>query len=53
MFAALARYEWALLEVVVLGLLFWQLFSLRRANRHAKDAEARAAAERDAGEGGG
>jgi hypothetical protein len=29
----LARYEWILIELVVLGILVWQLISVNRASR--------------------
>jgi hypothetical protein len=33
MFAALARYEWILVELLVLGFLVWQLVSVIREQR--------------------
>lgn len=34
------RFEWIFVLVVVLGLGFWELFSLKRANRKAREEEA-------------
>lgn len=34
------RFEWLFVLLIVLGLGFWELFSLRRANRKAREAEA-------------
>jgi len=31
--SGLARFEWILIDALVLGLLFWQLVSVRRAIR--------------------
>ena len=33
----MARYEWAVIEVIVLALLVWELRSVRRASRRAGD----------------
>ena len=33
----LARYEWILIELLVLGLLVWQLVSVRRDIRRHRD----------------
>ncbi len=33
----MARYEWALIELIVLALLVWELFNVRRAARKAGD----------------
>jgi len=34
----LARFEWILIEVLVLGILVWQLVSVRRAIRRDREA---------------
>ncbi len=36
-----ARYEWMILFVILLGLLLWELRSVRRDIRRAREAEAR------------
>lgn len=36
----IVRFEWLLTLVVVLGLGFWELFSLRRDNRKVREQEA-------------
>ncbi len=33
----MARYEWALIELIVLALLIWELWRVRRASRLAGD----------------
>ena len=35
----LARFEWMGFEGIVLAVLFWQLFSLRREQRRDREAE--------------
>jgi hypothetical protein len=35
----LAKFEWVGFEGIVLFILFWQLFSLRREQRRDKEAE--------------
>jgi hypothetical protein len=47
---ALSNWEWAIGEVVVLPLLFWELYRLRRSQR--RDREAMRDAERSSGNGG-
>ena len=37
-----AQWEWALGEFVVLGILFWELYSLRRTRRRDREAAQRA-----------
>ena len=44
--AGLARFEWILIELIVLGVLIWQCVSIRRAVR--RDREAAAKARQDA-----
>jgi hypothetical protein len=36
-----ARYEWAIMLLIPLGLLLWELRSIRREIRRAREAEAR------------
>jgi hypothetical protein len=36
-----ARYEWAIMLLIPLGLLLWELRSIRRELRRAREAEAR------------
>lgn len=44
-------YEGLVVLVLVLGFGFWELFSLKRANREALEKEAAAQADRDSMEG--
>lgn len=44
-------YEGLVVLVLVLGFGFWELFSLKRANREAREKEAAAQADRDSTEG--
>jgi hypothetical protein len=37
MLATLARYEWALMLLIPIALLLWELANLRRAKRRAGD----------------
>jgi hypothetical protein len=39
--AWMARYEWIIIEVLVLGLLLWQLVSIRRAIRADREKQRR------------
>lgn len=39
--AGLARFEWILIEIIVLGLLLWQWVSIRRAVRRDREAAAK------------
>ena len=49
MLAGIAQYEWMILEVAVLGFLFYQLWSVRRSIRHDREAAARRKVEQDGG----
>jgi hypothetical protein len=42
-----ARYEWILIELLVLGILVWQLISVRRLVRKDKAAAKAPPVERD------
>jgi hypothetical protein len=46
------RFEWLFVLVIVLGLGFWELFSLKRANRKAREEEAAEQARSGRGEAG-
>ncbi len=37
----MARFEWILIELIVLGLLIWQVVSIRRAVRRDRQAAAK------------
>jgi hypothetical protein len=41
MAAGLARFEWILIELIVLGLLIWQFVSIRRAVRRDREEAAK------------
>jgi hypothetical protein len=41
MVAGLARFEWILIEAIVMGVLIWQLVSIRRAVRRDREAAAK------------
>lgn len=47
---SLSDFAWAIGEIVILMLLFWELYRLRRSQR--RDREARRDAEKRAGDGG-
>ena len=41
--ATLARFEWVIVELIVMGLLIWQFVSIRRAVRRDREEAARQA----------
>ena len=47
----LGRWEWAIGEIIVLPLLFFELFRLRRSQRRDREAAAREAAAGESGMG--
>jgi hypothetical protein len=43
-FSSAGRWEWAIAELIILPLLFWELYRLRRSQRLDREAAAREAA---------
>jgi hypothetical protein len=44
---SLGHFEWAIGEAIILPMLFFELYRLRRSQRRDREAAARAAAEAD------
>jgi len=45
--SSLSQWEWALGEVIVLPLLFWELYRLRRSQRRDREAAAKREQEKE------